>query len=783
MLESKPDGRRRIKIGLLVSHLEEDFDDSVCEGAMLAAEQADANLVIFPGRYIDGVYADKLRTEYEYQYNTLFQMACDNKFDVLLILIGTIGSHLDKDKKKKFLDKFKVPVITITAKVGDYPCITIDNKTGMQQVIRHLIDVHGCRRIGFMSGPKTSEDAIERLDVYKETIAEYGIEYDENRVEYGNFSKYVGDKVDALLDRCPDLEAIVFANDQMALAGYAAMEARGIRPGKDIYVTGFDNDPVAEELTPHLTTVKADPSVLGYNAVIEAVNYVNNGTMEKDNIPSSMICRNSCGCTGNPRLKTLSFRNIADDPVRFAHETSDFLMDKYKSSDAAKRLRDEFAGFIMKINEYCTKGSATDSSLREEILERADSLANGELFKFIVMDNLYAVVEFVHQFYSSRLEEFDELMAMNQLFIQIYKIIAERNAAFCKDKLDDNHFLTWQTNSITRDMLVFEAYDDRAYQTVVDKLTRLHMNSSYLFSYEPAIINDKDEEWKTPEYVKLKAYHNGAEAIQLPPDKQNIRGDKLFDNPYLPSDRRYSLVVSPLFSNEEHYGILLCEMEHEYFHYIQSVTVQLCAALKIITLMKQQAKIRRQLQQSLIEIKENNQILSDLSKQDELTGCYNRRGFFEEVRKVLRRKAEEDYGSGAIMVFADLDSLKTINDCYGHEEGDFAIRSSAEILKSAFGSDEILGRIGGDEFVVCAFLSEQLSIPQLRAHIEELSVEYNREHAADKPYIVHISVGVYPFSCTDSVEIGELLSHADTLLYEQKKLKKPIIKAERPDWI
>ena len=71
--------RRRIKIGLLVSHLEDDFDDAVAEGAMIGAEQCDADLVIFPGRYIDGVYADKLRTVYEYQYNTLFDMAAANK--------------------------------------------------------------------------------------------------------------------------------------------------------------------------------------------------------------------------------------------------------------------------------------------------------------------------------------------------------------------------------------------------------------------------------------------------------------------------------------------------------------------------------------------------------------------------------------------------------------------------------------------------------------------------------------------------------------------------------
>ena len=93
----------------------------------------------------------------------------------------------------------------------------------------------------------------------------------------------------------------------------------------------------------------------------------------------------------------------------------------------------------------------------------------------------------------------------------------------------------------------------------------------------------------------LKAYHNGSDAIQLPHEEQAVKYTELLSNKYLPTDRRYTLVVSPLFSNEEHYGILMCEIKHEYFNYLQSVTVQLCAALKIITLMKQQAVTQKQL--------------------------------------------------------------------------------------------------------------------------------------------------------------------------------------------
>lgn len=701
--------RRRIKIGLLVSHLEDDFDDAVAEGAMIGAEQCDADLVIFPGRYIDGIYADKLRTVYEYQYNTLFDMAAANKFDVLLVLIGTLGTYLDNEHKVQFLKKFAgTPVITITAHIDGYPCIMLDNRTGMKEAIEHLIKVHGCKKIGMVSGPKTSDDALERLDVYKETLEENGIIYDEKRVAYGNFSKFCVDEVGKLIDDNPELEAIVFANDQMAIAGYKAMEERGIRPGKDILVTGFDDDPVAEELNPHLTTVKADPSELGYHAVQEAVNYVINKAINNDKISSEMVRRNSCGCQGNSKLKTISFGRISDDPEAFARRMSQFLFNKYSASETTAKMREVYVKIIYALDDYAREENLDNEIKKDKVLEMVSTLASEEFFRFVNVDELYASVEYIQQKLISRFDNVEKHLKLNQTFIQIYKILAERNANYCKEKLEDNEFLAWQANSITRDMLVFEAYDDRAYETVVDKLTRLHMESSFLFSFEPAIIHFGTDKWQPPEYMYLKAYHNGSDAIQLP---------------------------------------------HE-----------------------EQAVTQKQLKKSLIEIKENNELLRDLSRQDALTGCYNRRGFFEELRKRLSNDKNE--GEKAIMVFADLDCLKTINDKFGHEEGDFAILSAAKILKHSFGNSEIVGRIGGDEFVVCAFLDNAIDIPSMRNHIEAVTREYNIKYAADKPYIIHTSVGVYPFVCSATLEIGELLSHADILLYEEKKHKRSILKSD-----
>jgi diguanylate cyclase (GGDEF)-like protein len=97
-----------------------------------------------------------------------------------------------------------------------------------------------------------------------------------------------------------------------------------------------------------------------------------------------------------------------------------------------------------------------------------------------------------------------------------------------------------------------------------------------------------------------------------------------------------------------------------------------------------------------------SQLLSkirELSVTDELTGLYNRRGFFQLALSrlnFLSRSADDTL----LLLMFDLDGLKQINDTYGHSEGDTALKSFADILKQTLRQDDIIGRIGGDEFIV-----------------------------------------------------------------------------------
>ena len=780
--------RKRLNIGLMISHLEDDFASAVCRGAIIGAKEIDANLFIFPGRYIDGVYADTKRTEYEYQYNTLFSYAFSDDIDVLLVLAGTICNAISYERKKEFLQQFgDIPIITLACEIDGYSSMCFDNKSGIRECIEHLINEHNCTKIGFVSGPSTNEDANERLGVYITALEENGISYDENKVVYGRFSPYSHDEVRKLLDRCPDLEAIAFANDAMVTGAYEVFKERGIEPGKDILVTGFDDSPVASAMMPPLTTVGADAAELGYDAVIECQNLLESPEIISRTVPSAMVKRRSCGCKD-----TTPADSNYEDVFVFNHcwcrsdsqtinAITKYLFDNYKSSDAVVEIKAEFVKYfesVFKAMKSDDNGKVFLSFEASEIITSGfENLLSFEVMKYIEHDKICRVIDYLRRRFSVGLgSESDRAKRrLSEVFVRMYQIIMRAAVNYSEKRIEDIEFLTWQSNSITKDMLLFDSYDDEGYGSVSDKLMRLNIGSSYIYVFPDTITHKKEQQWNPPSKVLLKSYHNGEKMEVIPEEDQEISIRHLFDHIYMPDDRRVTMVLSTIFLNADHYGLFLCELDYEYFYYVNVLSSQLCAAMKILRLIQDKETIRLELENTLMQIQEKNIILDEMSKVDELTRVYNRRGFFAQASSMINSPMNS--GKDALIIFADLDSLKTINDSFSHEDGDFAIRNAAKILCDSFRGTDIIGRIGGDEFSVLAMVengSRDEIISIVRSRIASSTEKFNQSH--DKPYIVRMSIGVYPFQCSSEIELSKILAQADNVLYEEKKKKTSILR-------
>ncbi len=170
----------------------------------------------------------------------------------------------------------------------------------------------------------------------------------------------------------------------------------------------------------------------------------------------------------------------------------------------------------------------------------------------------------------------------------------------------------------------------------------------------------------------------------------------------------------------------------------------------------------------IIERKQLEEKLRDISITDDLTGLFNRRGFRTLAQQELDL-AERQNETMAVF-YIDLDGLKLINDRYGHNAGDQAIQDTAEILKETFRSADIIARIGGDEFAVFgSFSPETGSHSVLRWRLTESLRKFNRKQI--RPYSISCSVGISYIIPEGPEALDETLSLADSAMYEEKRKK------------
>jgi diguanylate cyclase (GGDEF)-like protein/PAS domain S-box-containing protein len=169
--------------------------------------------------------------------------------------------------------------------------------------------------------------------------------------------------------------------------------------------------------------------------------------------------------------------------------------------------------------------------------------------------------------------------------------------------------------------------------------------------------------------------------------------------------------------------------------------------------------------QDITERKINEETLLASSILDPLTGAFNRRGFIDMARRhidLARRTGRE-----MAIAFLDLDKLKVINDNYGHEQGDLAIKISHEILKESFRTSDVIARWGGDEFIVLLINSECDDAAVISERLRQQIDKYRSENGL--LFNISMSIGITKFDPLITTDINQLIETADRSMYNQKQ--------------
>lgn len=163
--------------------------------------------------------------------------------------------------------------------------------------------------------------------------------------------------------------------------------------------------------------------------------------------------------------------------------------------------------------------------------------------------------------------------------------------------------------------------------------------------------------------------------------------------------------------------------------------------------------------------KQMEEQLRELSLTDELTGLTNRRGFMLLAKHQIELSNRDM--NKLVLIFADIDDMKSINDTFGHSKGDQALIDTAAILRNSFRASDIVARFGGDEFAIVSVEEEDMVERLIKDRLRENLLAHNLE--SERPYRLSLCFGITIYDPGNPCTLEELLERGDRLMYEQKQ--------------
>jgi diguanylate cyclase (GGDEF)-like protein len=203
-------------------------------------------------------------------------------------------------------------------------------------------------------------------------------------------------------------------------------------------------------------------------------------------------------------------------------------------------------------------------------------------------------------------------------------------------------------------------------------------------------------------------------------------------------------------------GVLLAKasiMQSEYASALATAMVALLAFALILGMTRRIQLLERE--------------IHDLSLRDELTGLYNRRGFYVLAAQAFRlaQRSKTPFS----ILFLDMDGLKLVNDTLGHETGSALLKEMASVLAVQFRETDVVGRLGGDEFVMAGNADTE----DMARAVERLKIATEEANAAtNRAYVMTYSHGVVTADMTRRETLDDLLSAADRMMYQVKREKR-----------
>jgi signal transduction histidine kinase/DNA-binding LacI/PurR family transcriptional regulator/putative methionine-R-sulfoxide reductase with GAF domain len=617
--------RKRLTIGYLISWVHDPIFQIMWAGVDDVARKYDVNLLCFLGGPLQSPHY------FVEQRNIIYDLITEENLDGLIIASAVLGTYISPEEFEAFYRKYRsLPIVSVAQQLKDIPSVVIDNEQGMRSAVTHLLETHGLTRIAFIQGQEGHYEAASRYRAYTDALAEHGIPLDPDLVTPGDFVRESGaEAVRILLDQrnlSPGVgfEAIVAANDDMALGALAALQARGIRVPDDVALVGFDDREESKCALPPLTTVRNPFYKLGAQAAETLMAQLEGrDTPECVILPSGLVIRRSCGCCALPTVARAAAWPTTLLP---AEDLQTLLVDRCESvlpalaqavetsvgavgSEWAEQLLDAFVG---EMDGGKPKGIFL-AALEGAICQTA---ASG-LDVFAWQDALSVLYNHVLPYLGR-----DDAIRAGELLGQARAFVGDMARRLQEYRAVQQARQTWMLSNIEHALNT--SFDmTELLDAAVEEIPKAGIPSFYIALFEdPGVSTD---------WSRLLLAYDGEKRIELGAEGRRFPSRQLLPDGLLPK-RRYSLALEPLYLRNRQLGFALFEARPSQAAVCEALRRQISSMLQGVLLLQAREEAEAALEKAYAEVeKQVKERTTELQQE-----IAERRGVEAERERLLR---------------------------------------------------------------------------------------------------------------------------------------------------
>lgn len=549
-------------IGLIMEDIFTEFAKEVIRGIVNAAkEKENVRLVLLVGRQNENKNVGEKQYIYKTIYNTIYRLEESCKFDGLILTLPNMWA-VEKDSfgLEKVTNYSQIPKVFVATRKENETTVNYDNEAGIRESIDYLVNGCGVRRICMLGGRTDNMDAMERKRIFEKCLEDNQIPFDDSMYETADMSAECTAEAAKLLDRNPNVQAVFCVNDPTAIALYSELERRGLVPGKDVYVFGFDNTLASSSMVPPLASIGPKDETLGKRALEVLLEKMDGKQVESVTLDTRLYGRASCPYE-RYEYTTAELLNVDE---AFIYRMFDDCFYRYKNEffdSKAINLKRLFYEFISKMlsamkRRYMSMEEFEEIGRLIDIFFDNGAMDYSDATKFLqCVEKLQSAMNFMQKSISTN-------QMNNRLFVRmkdraILSLSSERNKNTSHINAGRGVMQDFQIETTD-----FDRSGSNSVENIVRHFDKLGLKNAALYLFdEPVDFNPKGMT-VFPNHVNLRCVMKAGVLYLIPRERQYCATENIFQKKEIPT-KCLGYVPFPVFFGSRIYGLMVCELTQE----------------------------------------------------------------------------------------------------------------------------------------------------------------------------------------------------------------------------